>query len=178
MQPISEDCWMQTYSGHKFYPLDPHPEDIFIEDIAGALSNMCRFGGHCREFYSVAEHCVHVARLAPKELKLAALLHDAAEAYLVDIPRPIKRQLVDYCRIEAKLERVIAQRYSVSYPWHAEIKRLDTAILSDERAQNMANMDVEPMLWGNVLPALGVKLQFWKPQQAKFAFMDAFHCYR
>ena len=83
--------WIQTMSGVIFYPLDPRPEEIRIEDIAHALSHQCRFAGHCREFYSVAEHSVRVSRELPQEFMLWGLLHDASEAYLVDLPRPIKR---------------------------------------------------------------------------------------
>lgn len=171
------DCWMQTLTGKIFYPLNPTPESICISDIAGALSKMCRFGGHCARFYSVAEHCVLVAAHAPQHLKLTALMHDASEAYLVDVPRPVKRQLVDYSRIETKLMRAIAARFKFEWPLPQEIKAIDTAILSDERDQNMEFMDVPSRLWGNVLPPLGVKLKFWDPANANSEFLLAFDRY-
>jgi hypothetical protein len=170
-------CWMQTLSGLVFYPLNPTPETILISDIAGALSKMCRFGGHCGKFYSVAEHCVHVASLAPEHLKLAALMHDASEAYLVDIPRPIKPHLVNYREIEDNLMHAIAARFKFEYPMPSAIKDIDMAILSDEREQNMGYMNVEPKLWGSVLPALGVKLKFWDPADAQIEFITAFDRY-
>jgi uncharacterized protein len=83
--------WIQTYTGKQFWPLSPLPEDIVIEDIAHALSMQCRFGGHVRTFYSVAQHSVHVSLLVEPQYALWGLLHDAAEAYLVDLPRPIKK---------------------------------------------------------------------------------------
>ncbi len=85
--------WIQVASCRKFWPLDPRPEDIDIRDIAHALSNICRFTGHVREFYSVAQHSVLASRIVPPEAALAALLHDAAEAYMGDIARPWKRFL-------------------------------------------------------------------------------------
>ena len=90
--------WIQTFTGRAFYVLDPRPEDVDIEDIAHALSMQCRFAGHCREFYSVAQHSVTASWLVPPEDALWGLLHDAAEAYVVDLPRPIKRawQLESY----------------------------------------------------------------------------------
>lgn len=83
-------------TGRRFYPLDPRPEDVTIEDIAHALSNVCRWGGRVREFYSVAQHSAHVAQIVERthpQHALRALLHDAAEAYLGDIATPIKRMI-------------------------------------------------------------------------------------
>lgn len=87
--------WIQTYTGRKFWPLQARPEDVHIEDIAHGLSNLCRFAGQVREFYSVAQHSWHVADYlrtngATPLLQLAGLLHDGTEAYMVDIPRPVK----------------------------------------------------------------------------------------
>ena len=85
-----KDRYLSTYTGKKFYPYDPRPEQICIEDIAHGLSMLCRFAGQCRFFFSVAEHSIAVAHLLPANLKLFGLLHDASEAYLVDLPRPVK----------------------------------------------------------------------------------------
>lgn len=85
--------WIQTFTGKKVFPLDIRAQQICIQDIAHALSLKCRFGGHCRTFYSVAEHSIRVSRIVPKHLKLIALLHDAAEAYLPDVCAPIKSLL-------------------------------------------------------------------------------------
>ena len=80
----ADDGWMQTLTGKKFYPLNPTLDSIDIIDIAGALSKMCRFGGHCNKFYSISEHCWHLSYKASPPNRLAALMHDASEAYLVD----------------------------------------------------------------------------------------------
>jgi hypothetical protein len=85
--------WMQTQFGNQFWPLDPRPEDFDIKEIASALGKACRYAGHCFGFYSVAEHSVLVSQIVPPEFALTALMHDATEAYLVDIPRPLKPYL-------------------------------------------------------------------------------------
>lgn len=167
--------WMQTYSGAQFWPMDPRASEVRIGDIAAALSKLCRYGGQCNRFYSVAEHCVHVANHAPEGLKLDALMHDASEAYLSDVIRPIKSFLTSYLEIEAGLERVIAERFRLTWPMPAEVKRLDTAILADERDQAMAP---PPMPWPQTTePALGVTLQFWTPAVAQYEFLNSFYYY-
>jgi hypothetical protein len=175
--PTGRGNWMQTLTGKRFYPADPRAEELAIEDIAGALARQCRYSGHCLAFYSVAEHSVHVAAAAPKAHALTALLHDASEAYLVDIPRPIKPHLSGYAALESKLMEVIAARFGIEWPLPSVVKEIDNAILSDERRQNMAHMDVTPELWGNSVPALGVTLHYWPPQKASEEFIAAFHRY-
>lgn len=167
-------AWMQTFTGRKFWPLDPRPDEVHIEDIAAALGRLCRYGGHCLRFYSVAEHCVHVAAAAPPEHRLVALMHDASEAYLADVIRPIKPFLSGYRDLEDKLMRVIAERFGFAWPEPAEVKYLDNAILSDERGQNIAHTDAPDSEWGNHFPPLGITLQFWAPEEATRRFLEAF----
>ena len=81
-----KESYLSTFSGKKFYPFNPSPEQIEIVDIAHGLSMVCRFSGQCPYFYSVAEHCIHVTNVLPPSLKLEGLLHDASEAYLADLP--------------------------------------------------------------------------------------------
>lgn len=165
--------WIQTYTGRQFWPLDPRTDEIFIEDIAHSLSLQCRYAGHCLRFYSVAEHSVHIARHVAPELALWGLLHDAAEAYLVDVPRPVKHELAEYAAIEKRLARVIGQTFRVE-PFSLaslKVKEADYRICVDEKAQNMAP---GPM-WGidNIDP-LGVTLEFWSPERAEEEFLRAF----
>jgi hypothetical protein len=165
--------WMQTCHGRQYWPLDPRAEDVSIFDIADALAKLCRYGGHCRQFYSVAEHCVLMAfsPRCPPEQRLAALMHDASEAYLVDIPRPIKKHLAGYADIEDRNMRVIAEKFGFSWPMPAAVKMLDEAILLDEQAQAMAP---PPAPWGIAGEPLGVRLQFWRPIEAAEKFLSAF----
>jgi hypothetical protein len=172
--PVRHGDWMQTATGRQFWPLDPHPEDIDIRDIAAALSKLCRYGGHCHTFYSVAEHCVLAARAAPHELKLTTLLHDASEAYLSDVIRPIKSHLTNYHAIEATLEQIIAKRFGLRWPMPAEVNRIDNAMLADERNQAMR---APPADWNLPEPPLGVALRFWGPGTAEREFLDAFYEY-
>lgn len=127
-----------TSTGKWFDVLNPDPLQIDLQDIAGALSKLCRFGGHCRQFYSVAEHSILVAELMRQsnvnDLTLVrwALLHDASEAYVVDIPRPAKRYLSEYIKIEDAIQRAIAERFNLPWPIPQEIHEVDNSILSLE----------------------------------------------
>jgi len=157
--------------GRQFWPMDPRPHEVFIDDIAHALSMLCRFGGHCLRFYSVAEHSVLLARVARPEHKLWALLHDASEAYLVDVPRPIKPALHGYKDAENKITRAIAVRFNLHLGVPEAVKALDRAILLDEREQNMTPTSEA---WSIAEDPLGVALQFWDPERARREFLSAF----
>jgi hypothetical protein len=117
--------WMQTFTGMQFWPLDPRPDDVCIIDIAHSLSMLCRYGGHTTRFYSVAEHCCHMCDSATVDNKLWALLHDAGEAYLSDVIRPIKPFLTNYKEIENRLMKVICDSYSLPTERPQEVTDLD-----------------------------------------------------
>lgn len=135
--------WIQTYSGKRFYPLDARAEDISLEDIAHSLAHIGRFNGHCRRFYSVLEHCLHVAGLVPPELKAQALLHDAAEAYLGRLPGPLKilPQFGFVEGAEERLERTIELRFAIAPMTHASVKLADNAMLYWEYHQLFDSYD-------------------------------------
>lgn len=163
--------WCQTFTGVAFYALDPRPNEIDLRDIAHALSMQCRYGGHTKHFYSVAEHCVILSRAVPSELALAALMHDAAEAYLVDVPRPIKKSLEKYYEIERNLEKVIAEKFDLAHPWPDLVMEYDTRILNDERAQLMATPPIE---WHPMGDPLNVDVIGWPPEIAERQFLVRF----
>lgn len=125
------DC-IRTFSGQYVNVFDPDPDTILIEDIAHALSRQCRFGGHLPKFYTVAQHSVLCAVSVPSEHALAALLHDAGEAYMLDIPSPIKNRLPEYKKIEDNLMQVIAKKFGFQYPLHEEVKKADKMLLEWE----------------------------------------------
>ena len=173
MTERQDDNWCQTFTGRQFFPLSPRVEDVCIEDIAHALSMQCRYGGACLQFYSVAEHCVLLSRVVAPEHALWALMHDAAEAYLVDVPRPIKKALAGYAHAESVLLGVIEERFDLG-PYPEEVKEADNRILLDERRQNMAP---SPASWGEAIESLeplGVTLQFWPSWWAESEFLRRF----
>jgi len=135
-----EGHWTTTFTGKKFHYLDPQPDEIDIEDIAHALSLTCRYGGHCKMFYSVGEHSIRVAEIVPEELKLQALLHDAAEAYLTDLPRPIKHDIPEFMEIENRIQGIISMKFNILYPrcFHEPIKQADNILLATE-ARDLVN---------------------------------------
>lgn len=162
--------WMQTYTGRQFWPLDPRPEEIFIEDIAHALSMQCRYAGHCKKFYSVAEHSVILAEYVPAPFKLWALLHDASEAYLTDIPRPLKGDLAGYRALEDRVMLAVCQRFGLSDDMPSIVAEADDRIIGDERS-NLSNPWVE---WTYSPKPLGVRLHHWSPEMAEQVFLGVF----
>jgi hypothetical protein len=169
--PPRNGDWIQTYTGRKFWTIDPRPEEIFIEDIAHALAMLCRYNGHCEEFYTVAEHSVLIARKLPLKFKLWGLLHDASEAYIADINRPTKPYLANYKEIEARLMSCVCKRFNLPQQEPPEVKAADNAILWDEHQQNMKQ---PPEPWRLQGEALGVQLQYWTPKRAKIEFLDEY----
>ncbi len=127
-----DNSWLQTFTGRRVWPLDPRPEDLDIRDIAHSLSQQCRFAGHVREFYSVAQHSVRVSFIVPPELALCGLMHDSSEAYLVDVPRPIKHLLPQYKEAEERLMHVLAARFGFTWPMPEEVRRADDVLLMAE----------------------------------------------
>lgn len=170
--------WILTAGGRQFWPLDPRAEEVCIEDIAAALSLQCRYGGHCRWHYSVAQHSVYVSYQVPAQHALAGLLHDATEAYCVDVPRPLKASLHGYAEIEAGLWRVIAARFGLAEELPDCVHDADGAVLLAEKAQIMPP---SPADWahqgrGLVAPtAAPVTIGYWTPEQARKAFLRRFH---
>ena len=106
--------WMQTFSGRQFWPMDPKPEDVCILDIANSLGKICRYNGHCKKFYSVAEHSYYVSKYVEPQNALWGLLHDASEAYMCDLIRPLKNEPFarSFRLFENKIIEVIADRLS------------------------------------------------------------------
>lgn len=161
---------LQTRSGVAYYPLDPRWYEVQIADIAHSLSNICRFNGHCNDFYSVAEHSVLVSQCVPPEHQLAALLHDATEAYCCDIPTPLKRDLIGYAEIEAVNWAAIAKRFYLKPVLHESIIAADRSVLLAEKA---AIIDTH-FDWKLSGSAASVEIQCLSPRRARDFFMTRF----
>ncbi len=130
-----------THSGELFDYANPDPQTICIEDIAHGLSNFCRYVGQCDPFYSVAEHSVHVSRIVEPKYALWGLLHDASEAYIGDVAKPLKQLLPDYMAIERRVEHCINTAIGLEGEMPYAVKMADIHMLTQEQVQIMPPFD-------------------------------------
>lgn len=166
--------WVQTYTGKKFFPLQPNVEAIDLEDIAHALSMSCRFTGHTKFHYSIAQHSVLVSYLAGAEHAFAGLLHDASEAYLSDISSPIKRSsvFVEYKEIEKVLQSAIYTKFGLPVDEHPSVKKADVTALCIE-ANSLFNQKHKDWVMPTSFPS--VTIQKLTPEEAKEQFLKRFN---
>lgn len=184
--------WLQTRHGRRFRILDPHPDDFDIEDIAHALANQCRFTGRTTKFYSVAEHSVRVARLAEKhaharlhaewpnvftveEITYAALMHDASDAYIMDMPRPVKYlpEFKAYRDVEHNLMHDIAEVFRFRFPKPEIVHWADNVLMASE-ARDLYPFVIDD--WHlKYAPLLDHEIRPWSPAKAKREFLKMFY---
>lgn len=168
--------WIQTFTGRKFWPMDPHPEDVHVIDIAHPLGMKVRFNGHVNRFYSVAQHSVLVAEQQDQPCdQLAALFHDAAEAYLPDVPSPIKRspEFSQFRGIEKAVAFAITRAMGIDqlHIYDKDIKTADRVLLSTEARDLMrVTPNHEGVAWHEQEP-LADAIMPWAPQVAKERFL-------
>ncbi len=156
--PWSDRGVVETYTGGQFDLLDPDPGDVRLADIAAGLAHTCRFGGQCRQYYSVAHHSLHVSRELPDDTRLQALglLHDAGEAYVGDVPRPLKAEYDAFARIEAEVLAAVWSALDIDPPSDDEWERVmaaDDRLLAYEAAHVLADGS-----WAGDTPDLGYDL--------------------
>lgn len=165
--------WIQTFSGRRFYPMDPDSNAIVLQDIAHALSMQCRFTGHCNEFYSVAQHCVGVSFLCDAKDALAGLLHDASEAYLIDVPRPLKHsgKFDFYKEVEIKVTAAIAKKFNLSELEPESVKIADKIILATEARDLMSPLRSD---WDWPFEPVPFIIKPLPPKEARKLFMNRF----
>lgn len=167
-----EGGWIQTHSGRQVRPMALTPEDVCIEDIAHSLSLLCRYNGHCREHYSVGRHSILVSQLVAPEHALWGLLHDGAEAYLCDIPRPLKPFLKGYEDLEEKVLKTIAQKYRLPWPMPDAVREADARILVNEHRDCMAVTDIPWPL--DALPPYAMEILPLEPALTELVFLQRF----
>lgn len=185
--------WILTSSGRKFFPLDPDPEQVFLGDIAHHLSNLCRFTGAVRTFYSVAQHSVLVSRAveadpydgvpqpavtserARYELALSGLFHDGEEAYLIDLPRPLKHlpEMLPYRRAAEACQRAICQHFGLVRDEPRQVKHADRRILRTEQ-RDLMPPPAPGEVRDDVLPYT-FAIEPWTPTEAREAFTARYH---
>lgn len=179
----NDSNYIRTFTGKKFYPLDPQPEDVDIIDIAHALSNVCRFSGHLSEFYSVGHHSVILAGEVPLSDALAGLIHDASEAYIADIARPIKHQpeFEFYRKVEDRLMAVILARFGLSPNLPESVKIADKRMLVTEMrdlsSAGSFNSERYEVAVNSGIKPYSFKINPEPPKQVKEWFLDKFDDY-
>lgn len=161
------------HSGRYFDLIDCDTNTFVIEDIAQALSNICRFTGHTREFYSVAQHSVLCSLLVPPADALAALLHDAAEAFIGDVSRPLKQMLPDYRAVERRIEKAVFTRLGVRLPLPDSVKHADLVMLATEQRDLMPAHNDRWLILRGIEPR-PERINPWSPKFARWAFLDRY----
>lgn len=173
MSAVGSPTGIVTYTGRWIEPLTPNPDDIAIEDIAHALANQCRFTGHVKKFYSVAEHSVRVSYLLEdtgykRDTQWAGLLHDASEAYLSDIARPVKRApeiSAFYDTAEDGLMTAIAEKFGFKWPMQKAVKWADDVCLRTEQRDLMQDGRIPGTTY------LDHTIEPWSPEVAESTFL-------
>lgn len=170
------DGVFNTVTGTLINIHEPTESSIKILDIANALSMLCRFGGHVRRFYSVAQHSVLVMALAPEELKKEALLHDAAEAFVGDVIKPLKNLVGEpYDIIEFRFSQVIYQKFGLDRHKLEAIKKYDLMALQLEHKALQVGNATDLVTAMNRTDMMIGQDCYWTPFVAKCKFLEEFN---
>jgi len=174
-QVVADKIYLTTFSGKKIDPTDMQPSDVCIEDIAHALSNQCRYGGHTNRFFSVAEHCLLVVELMESyelslNIKRQGLLHDSTEYVMCDIPTPFKQLVPEYGILENKIYSIIAKHFNLPSKLDPIVKSFDIQALKKEMSILLPhdNFDGLTQSYHTMYP----KIWGYSPEEAKDRFME------
>src|SRR6476469_3060904 len=177
-----DDHWISLLSGAQFNYNRPEESDVTIDDIASALSNVCRYSGHLPRFYSVAQHLVNASRLVEAKLGtghptvFTALMHDTAEAFTNDLPTPLKWALPVFKELETKIESAMSEKFGFEFPYPAEVKEADVQMLILEKIHVKGDNSIWPnyenIVVDHLLPI--VDLDSWQPRRAKREFLEGY----
>jgi hypothetical protein len=169
-------AWIETASGLKFDVLNPRLEQITIEDIGHALSQVCRFAGHTKYFYSVAQHSYLGSFLVPEEDSLWFLLHDSSEAYIGDMSSPLKHLTeagAAYLPIEMRIMRVVCEKFNLPLAQPPSVHAADIVMLHAEKEQLMGSV-VWDRKWGKLIKPADVKIKELTPRKIEKLFLNRF----
>ena len=170
------DNFIETFTGKRFDFLCPTADMIDIVDIAHSLSMQCRYTGHCRHFYSIAEHCIHVAEQCSDSNKLWALLHDSSEAYLTDVASPVKPFLQNYKMMEKKIMNEICNMYKLPLSMPKEVHNADMELLRSEASMMIPSRGKDWKInQSYTTPILDIEFQYYPPDIAKEKFLNMFY---
>ena len=184
-----ESIWMCTHTGKKFYFSHIHPDMICLEDIAHALSRICRFNGHIKNFYSIGEHSLLTSRMVEDRLKVDALLHDAGEAYMSDMSRPLKMIMNDtsgnmYKQIEMDILHCINKKFDfpeLSEDDKMKIKLADNTALYIESHSSFDSAMLVEWNYGkmlNPIPKFKIPSRQRNMNEVKKKFIEKFNQYQ
>lgn len=177
MDTTANEQWIGLLSGAQMNYNRPEDSDVTLDDLASALSNICRFSGHLPTFYSVAQHLVNCSRIVPVEFAFDALMHDTAEAFTNDLPTPLKWSVPIFKELETKIESAMANKFGFNYPYAPEVKLADTQMLMLEKKYvkkdyrdwpNYRNVEFEHLVDL-------VDLKPWQPCRAKREFLERYN---
>lgn len=176
-----DDQWISLLSGAKFNYNKPEESDVTIEDIASALSNVCRFSGHLPRFYSVAQHLVNTSRIVSPSNRFTALMHDTAEAFTNDLPTPLKWALPIFKELEVSIESAMGKKFGFEYPYPQEVKEADTIMLMLEKYYVKGDDSIWPLyekydkFYVEPYRHLVNIEHSWQPVRAKREFLERFY---
>lgn len=171
-----DEQWIGLLSGAKMNYNYPEESDVTLDDLASALSNICRFSGHLPKFYSVAQHLVNTSRIVPAEFAFDALMHDTAEAFTNDLPTPLKWSLPIFKELETRIEAAMAERFNFQFPYPPDVKTADTIMLLLEKKYVKLDERDWPAYRDIEFEHMKdrVDLKPWQPQRAKREFLERF----